>query len=159
MVAQQNQMRHAALRYQHSSRHEADVREILTGDTESFGGKQWRDSLPGKAPKLPLDDLSRAEFRIRHYLRVSANFIQNIHGQPGFAFVFVGDTMDGSHSLGLASSSEEVLGRLVEMEEEETTDKHEKGKCTESNGEVPPPSVVGAVAASNTWSRNGTGLE
>jgi hypothetical protein len=136
-----------------------DVQNALTGDTESLGGKQWPDSVPGEAPKLPVNNLSSAELLFGYYSGLSANLIQDIHGQPSFTSVLIGDTMDGSHCLSLASSGEEVLGRLVKMEEEETTDEHEEGKCAESDGEVPPAFIVGTVAARNARGRDRTGLE
>ena len=45
------------------------------------------------------------------------------------------------------------------MEEEETTDEHEEGKCAESDHEVPPASVVGTVAAYDTRRRDCAGFE
>lgn len=67
--------------------------------------------------------------------------------------------MHGSHGLGLAPPGEEVFRRLVEVEEEETTHEHEEGKRAERDGEVPPASVVGTVAACNTWGSDGAGFE
>lgn len=131
----------------------------LTGDSQSPGGEQWRDSLPGKAPKLSLNDRDRTELLTGNNLRVPTYFIQDIHGQPRFAFVLIGDAVNGSHSFGLASASEEVLGRLVEMEEEETTYEHGEGEGSESNREVPPASVISTVTACNVRGGDGAGLE
>ena len=86
-----------------------DAQDTLTGDTQSFGGEERPDSLPGKTSKLSHEDLACAELLTGHKLGVPTYFVQDIHGQPSFASVLVGNTVDGSHCFGLASPGEEVL--------------------------------------------------
>jgi hypothetical protein len=79
--------------------------------------------------------------------RVTANLIENVHGEPGLGLVLVGNPVDCSNGVLLATPGKQELGGLVEMEQEEAADKHENGQGAHGEHEVSPAHIVVLSAA------------
>jgi hypothetical protein len=88
-----------------------------------------------------------------YFFWIASNLVQDFGREPCFRLVLVSNTVNRRDGLFLATSREEVLRRLIEMEEEETTQEHREGQSTEGVGQIPPAHVVFLSAAGDTRGR------
>lgn len=107
--------------------------------------------MVGETFERSLDDLDGGQgLRTLRLLRVSANLVEDLLGEPGGRLVLVGDSVDCGNGLILATARDQELGRLVEREEEESAHKHRESDGTQREDEVSPTPVVGLVADRGT---------
>lgn len=125
-----------------------------SGETDLLILEQCLEALHRESAEGALDNLEHAELRVflGDFL-VAANLVEDVFGEPGVRLVVVGDTVDGSDGLSLATTRQQELGRFVKMEEEEAADEHEERDRTEGQDEVSPAPVVGLAALPNGSTR------
>jgi len=107
--------------------------------------EQGTDSLSRECCKLSLHDLSCREFGISCNRRITTDLVEDFLRKPGGRSVFVSHSMDNGNSLSLTTSGEEELGRLVEMEEEESGKEHHECEGAHSVDKI-SPSLIDRVA-------------
>lgn len=123
---------------------------VHTGKAEFLGCEQGADALQRELGQVSLDDFLGAERLGGVLLGVAANLIENVHGEPSLSLVLVGNSVDCGNSFILATTGEQELWGLVEMEEEEAADKHDNGQGAHSEHEVSPAHVVVLSAAGDS---------
>ena len=132
MVTQQNQMR-IALSVVSMLPFSEEQKRKLTAESKPLSREKRRDTLERKLGNRPLQDLLVAELDFRHFLSTSTNFIEHLNGKPGLGLVLVGNSLDCGHSLILTAPRKQEFGRLVQVEEKETGNEHDK--CDGAQGE------------------------
>lgn len=123
----------------------------LTGESKPLGRKERSNLLSRELGQGPLDNLPVTELLVGHLFWIATNLIENVDGEPGLGSVLVRDAMDSSNGLLLAATREKVLGRLIEVEEEETADEHEECDGTKSEGKISPAHVLFLSAWAFLW--------
>ncbi|GMF74269.1 unnamed protein product [Aspergillus oryzae] len=108
------------------------------------------DTFQGELGKVSCDDLLDCKSLLFDFFRVATDLVEDVLGEPGLLLVLVGNAVDSMDSLGLATTREQELRRLVEVEEEETTEEHGKGQSTQGEDQVSPPHVILLGAALDT---------
>lgn len=96
---------------------------------------------------MPLDDLGNRQRLLGNFVGVSANLVQDVDREPGLLLVLEGHGVHGRNGIGLAASGQQELGRLVQVEEEETAHEHGERDGAESEDQPTPTLVVFTVAA------------
>lgn len=76
---------------------------------------------------------------------MSANLVKNFFSEPGCSLVLVGNTLDCSHGLILATTRNKELRRLVEGEQEESAQEHAECNGTQGQNKISPTPVIGLV--------------
>lgn len=118
-----------------------------TGDAEFLGREQGADAVKRELGHVSLEDFFVAKGLGLVLLRVTANLIENVDGEPGLGLVLVGNPVDCSNGLLLATTGKQELGGLVEMEQEEAADKHDHGQGAHGEHQVSPAHIVVLSAA------------
>ena len=99
---------------------------------------------------LPDGQLASQEFLVRGNgddAHLGIDIVEMLHGQLGRRHpVELGNLVQDVDGLFLLSTPDEILGRLVEVENEESDDEDQEGDTAE-NTAADPPSVVGTRAA------------
>lgn len=121
------------------------------GHGELAAGEEGTDAVAGELAQVALDDLDSGQFLVGD-LGVTADLVENVFGEPGLAFVEVGNPVDHGDGFSLSAAREEELGRLEQVEEEEAADKHEEGDAADDIDEV-APALVGRVV-DDAWPGN-----
>jgi hypothetical protein len=150
MVVQQNQRMTAvgdmlAMVYVNS-----ESKGCHTGEAEFLGREQRADALQRELGQVSLDDFLVAERLGDVLLGITANLIENVHGEPGLGLVLVGNPVDCSNGFILATTGEQELGGLIEMEQEEAADEHDNSQGAHSEHEVSPAHIVVLSAAGDS---------
>lgn len=118
-----------------------------TGQAKLLSGKERSNALHRELRKVSLGNLLVGKFLRSAFLWVSTDFVEDFHGEPGLGLVLVGDALNGRDGLLLTATRQQELRRLVQMEQEETADKHDEGDGTKGQDQVSPAHVVLLAAA------------
>lgn len=115
------------------------------------------NTLGGELAGGTLDDVDSAELSILGDIGVTTNLVKDLLGQPSSSLVVGSNALNNVNSLGLATTRKQELGRLKQIEEEESDDEHAEGKSAESQDEVTPAPVVGLGTDGSTGSAGEVG--
>ena len=120
-------------------------------DEDGGGGKlpaveKRTDTLSRELASGTLDDIQSTKLVVLSHIRVTADLVQDVLGQPGGSLVGSSNSLNNTNSFSLTTSREQELGRLEEIEEEESEDEHQEGDGAQSQDEITPAPIVGLGA-------------
>lgn len=114
--------------------------EKASGGGEPPAAEERTNAVARELLQVTLDDIGSRKLLLGN-LRVAANLVEDVLGEPGLGSVVVSDAVDDSDGLGLPATRQKELGRLEEVEEEKAGDEHAKGDAADDIDEVPPSNV------------------
>jgi len=117
-----------------------DKPEEYGGHGEVAAIEERLDAVAGEFTQVALYDFEGRELLVDD-LRVAADLVENVFGEPGLALVEVGDSVDDRDGFSLPAAGEEEFGRLEQVEKEEAADEHEEGDASDDVDEVTPALV------------------
>lgn len=99
-------------------------RPLRTGESKSLGAEKRSNALTGEFRQRSLNDFHIAQLLLGGFVRTAADLIEDVDREPRFGPVLERNGMHRPDGIFLATPREQVLGRLVQVEQEEPAAEH-----------------------------------